>query len=596
MPSPFTKNYLSQKAGGDRMAFSDEFLELLRNTCTMESIASDYVSLKRSGRNYVCNCPFHSEKSPSCTIFPDTQSFYCFGCGVGGDVIMWIRHIETMEFPEAVRFLAEKAGLEIPTDREAQQQVAYRKQLMAANREAANFYYLNLVKGTDKRGLQYFISRGLKPETIRKYGLGFASDNWTSLTQHLLQKGFTEQELLDADLARRSTRTDNGKLYDTFRNRVIFPIVNLKGNIIAFGGRVLDDSKPKYLNTSDTRYFDKSQNLFSLNFAKDSDSTQIILAEGYMDVIAINQAGFSNVVASLGTSITDGQAHLLQRHAREIIIAYDNDAAGQIATRRAVRRFEAVGLPTKILRLHNVKDPDEYIRKFGTDRFRLLLEQSGEAIEFLVNQCENGIDFDSPTDKAKYLDKVVSVLSDYQNTMLQEIYAGKAAEKCGIRTETIMEQIRKNIRKNQRIEKKKETAAMIEHTVRPDPKNPRMDLRENRSEEMLLCYLLAHPEDINWVSSEITPTHFTSELYQKVYNAFLENGKYTSLSTLGNGLTTEEMGKITGIQAKRSEMPPITRNEAKDCIQALLQPKKKAVETDADLLARVQAKQKHTNI
>ncbi|MCC8111415.1 MAG: CHC2 zinc finger domain-containing protein, partial [Ruminococcus sp.] len=181
------------------MAFSDEFLELLRNTCTMESVASDYVSLKRSGRNYVCNCPFHSEKSPSCTIFPDTQSFYCFGCGVGGDVIMWIRHIETMEFPEAVRFLAEKAGLEIPTDREAQQQVAYRKQLMAANREAANFYYLNLVKGTDKRGLQYFISRGLKPETIRKYGLGFASDNWTSLTQHLLQKGFIEQELLDAD-------------------------------------------------------------------------------------------------------------------------------------------------------------------------------------------------------------------------------------------------------------------------------------------------------------------------------------------------------------------------------------------------------------
>ncbi len=406
---------------------------------------------------------------------------------------------------------------------------------------------------------------------------------------------FTEYDLLYLVLARRSTRTDNGKLYDTFRNRVIFPIVNLKGNIIAFGGRVLDDSKPKYLNTSDTRYFDKSQNLFSLNFAKDSDSTQIILAEGYMDVIAINQAGFSNVVASLGTSITDGQAHLLQRHTREIIIVYDNDAAGQIATRRAVRRFEAVGLPTKILRLHNAKDPDEYIRKFGTDRFRLLLEQSGEAIEFLVNQCENGIDFDSSTDKAKYLDKVVSVLSDYQNTMLQEIYAGKAAEKCGIRTETIMEQIRKNIRKNQRIEKKKETAAMIEHTVHPDPKNPRMDLRENRSEEILLCYLLAHPEDINWVSSEITPTHFTSELYQKVYNAFLENGKYTSLSTLGNGLTTEEKGKITGNQAKRSEMPPITRNEAKDCIQALLQPKKKTVETDADLLARVQAKQKHTN-
>ena len=278
------------------MTYSDDFLEQIRASSPMESVASNYVNLQRRGRHYVCNCPFHSEKTPSCTIFPDTQSFYCFGCGAGGDVITWIRRIEGLEFPEAVKFLAEKSGIQIPNDREAEQRVKLRTQILAINREAANFYFRNLISGKDKRGLEYLISRKLKPETIRKYGLGYAPDSWTELTDHLLKKGFQEEELIAADISHRSSKNN---LYDVYRCRVMFPIVDTRGAVIGFGGRVMDNSQPKYLNTAKTPVFDKGRNLFSLNFAQNSNSTSMILAEGYMDVIAINQAGFSNVVATL---------------------------------------------------------------------------------------------------------------------------------------------------------------------------------------------------------------------------------------------------------------------------------------------------------
>ena len=300
------------------MTYSDDFLEQLRAACPMETIAGNYVNLIRRGRHYVCNCPFHSEKSPSCTIFPDTQSFYCFGCGAGGDVITWVRRMENLEFTDAVKQLAEKSGLQVPNDREADRRAQLRTRIFAINRETANFYFRNLIAGNDKRGLQYFVSRQLKPETIKKYGLGYAPDSWNTLTDHLLKKGFTEEELLAANVAHRSGK---GNLYDAFRGRVMFPIVDTRGAVIGFGGRVLDDSQPKYLNTAKTPVFDKGRNLFSLNFAKDSSSTHMILAEGYMDVIAINQAGFSNVVATLGTAITPEQARKLTQYAAMVRVS-----------------------------------------------------------------------------------------------------------------------------------------------------------------------------------------------------------------------------------------------------------------------------------
>ena len=378
---------------------SDVFLEQLRNACPLEEIARTYVDLKRRGRTYVCNCPFHSEKTPSFTVFPDTQSFYCFGCGAGGDVITFIQQIENLDFMDAVKLLAQNSGMTVPEQGADEKQSRMRKRILAVNRAAANFYY-RMLTGSDKRGLQYFIQRRLTTTTIKKYGLGFAPETWDALSRYLLQQGFTEEELLLADVSRRSRR---GTLIDTFRNRVIFPIVDLRGNVIGFGGRVLDDSQPKYLNTAQTPVFDKGKNLFSLQFAKNSVTTTLILAEGYMDVIAVHQAGFENVVATLGTAITPDQARKISQYAKTVIIAYDSDAAGQAATQKAMRHFSEVGIETKILRMQGAKDPDEYIRKFGAERFRMLLEGSEDAINFQLDRCEMGLDLQTENGRATLL-------------------------------------------------------------------------------------------------------------------------------------------------------------------------------------------------
>ena len=469
------------------MTYSDDFLEQLREACPMETIAGNYVNLIRRGRHYVCNCPFHSEKSPSCTIFPDTQSFYCFGCGAGGDVITWVRRMENLEFTDAVKQLAEKSGLQVPNDREADRRAQLRTRIFAINRETANFYFRNLVAGNDKRGLQYFVSRQLKPETIKKYGLGYAPDSWNTLTDHLLKKGFTEEELLAANVAHRSGK---GNLYDAFRGRVMFPIVDTRGAVIGFGGRVLDDSQPKYLNTAKTPVFDKGRNLFSLNFAKDSSSTHMILAEGYMDVIAINQAGFSNVVATLGTAITPEQARKLTQYAKEMIIAYDSDGPGQQATQKAINRFSEVGMPSRILHMTGAKDPDEFIKKYGSERFRLLLEQAGDAINFRLDRCENGLDTSTESGKVQLLKRVVSVLAEIQNPLEREVYLSRTANKWEISAEVLHQQVDRTIRSKRRLEATKEWKDIIEHTVRPEPQQPQSGnhLRERKAEERILFF------------------------------------------------------------------------------------------------------------
>ena len=401
------------------MTYSDDFLEQLRAACPMEIIAANSVNLIRRGRHYVCNCPFHSERSPSCTIFPDTQSFYCFGCGAGGDVITWVRRMENLEFPEAVKVLAEKSGLQVPDDKEAEQHARLRTRIFAINRETANFYFRMLAGGTDKRGLQYLVSRQLKPETIRKYGLGYAPAEWNTLTDHLLQKGFTEEELLAANVAHRSSK---GNLYDAFRGRVMFPIVDTRGAVIGFGGRVLDDSQPKYLNTAKTPVFDKGRNLFSLNFAKDSSSNHMILAEGYMDVIAINQAGFSNVVATLGTAITPEQARKLTQYAKEIIIAYDSDGPGQTATQKAINRFSEVGLPSRILHMTGAKDPDEYIKTYGASAFAKLLGNSEGQIDFKLNGILKKYNLSEPDDKLAAVREACKMLAAIRSDIKREVY------------------------------------------------------------------------------------------------------------------------------------------------------------------------------
>lgn len=576
------------------MAYSNDFLEEIRLACSMESIASNYVNLIRRGRNYVCNCPFHSEKTPSCTIFPDTQSFYCFGCGAGGDVITWIRRIENLEFSDAVKLLAEKSGLEVPNDREADCRARLRTQILAINREAANFYFRNLISGSDKRGLQYLISRKLKPETIRHYGLGYAPDTWTALTDHLLKKGFQEEELIAADVSHRSAKNN---LYDTFRCRVIFPIIDTRGTVIGFGGRVLDQSQPKYLNTSKTPVFDKGKNLFSLNFAKDSNSTHMILAEGYMDVIAINQAGFSNVVATLGTAITADQTRKLAQYAKEMIIAYDSDGAGQQATQKAINRFSEVGLPTRILHISNAKDPDEYIKKFGSERFRLLLEQAGDAINFRLDRCEEGLDPETEAGKVQLLKRVVTVLTEIQNPLEREVYLSRTAHKWDIAGDVLRQQVERQLRSQKRVEKVKEWKTVVDHTVRPQPQRSQAQaqptVREIRAQERILCYLLTNPAESSWAAKQMTASLFPTPLYQKVFTRILQVGDSFTLSSLGNELSDDEMGKINGIQAKQHDIP-VTKQEVEECMQVLQRFPKETIESDDDLLSLIREKQTHS--
>ena len=587
------------------MTYSDDFLEQLREACPMETIAGNYVNLIRRGRHYVCNCPFHSEKSPSCTIFhlcrpfqllrPEEQSFYCFGCGAGGDVITWVRRMENLEFTDAVKQLAEKSGLQVPNDREADRRAQLRTRIFAINRETANFYFRNLVAGNDKRGLQYFVSRQLKPETIKKYGLGYAPDSWNTLTDHLLKKGFTEEELLAANVAHRSGK---GNLYDAFRGRVMFPIVDTRGAVIGFGGRVLDDSQPKYLNTAKTPVFDKGRNLFSLNFAKDSSSTHMILAEGYMDVIAINQAGFSNVVATLGTAITPEQARKLTQYAKEMIIAYDSDGPGQQATQKAINRFSEVGMPSRILHMTGAKDPDEFIKKYGSERFRLLLEQAGDAINFRLDRCENGLDTSTESGKVQLLKRVVSVLAEIQNPLEREVYLSRTANKWEISAEVLHQQVDRTIRSKRRLEATKEWKDIIEHTVRPEPQQPQSGnhLRERKAEERILFYILSKPEESAWIVDEIKPEQFSSALFQQVLNAFQESVRQQtsfSLSSMGDVLSEGEMGKLSGIAARNQEVP-VTKEEVQDCIRALHPGVPETVETNDDLLKLIQKKQ-HPN-
>ncbi len=574
------------------MTYSDDFLEQLRAACPMETIAANSVNLIRRGRHYVCNCPFHSERSPSCTIFPDTQSFYCFGCGAGGDVITWVRRMENLEFPEAVKVLAEKSGLQVPDDKEAEQHARLRTRIFAINRETANFYFRMLAGGTDKRGLQYLVSRQLKPETIRKYGLGYAPAEWNTLTDHLLQKGFTEEELLAANVAHRSSK---GNLYDSFRGRVMFPIVDTRGAVIGFGGRVLDDSQPKYLNTAKTPVFDKGRNLFSLNFAKDSSSNHMILAEGYMDVIAINQAGFSNVVATLGTAITPEQARKLTQYAKEIIIAYDSDGPGQTATQKAINRFSEVGLPSRILHMTGAKDPDEYIKKYGSERFRLLLEQAGDAVNFRLDRCAEGLDTTTEAGKVQLLKRMVSVLAEIQNPLERDVYLSRTANQWDISRDVLEQQVQRHLRTKNRLEKTKAWKEIMDHTIRPEPQQPQssISLKETRAEETILCYLLNRPEEAEWLSTKLTADAFSSPLYQQVFQHFLdcvrEHATF-SLSALGRVLSDAEMGKISGISAKHQEIH-ITSEEVQDCIGILLDKSIQSVETDDDLLSLIQKKQ-----
>ncbi|MGN1090372.1 MAG: DNA primase [Huintestinicola sp.] len=552
------------------MPLPEDFVLQLKQNNPIESVMTSYVQLKRSSRDYVCLCPFHSEKSPSCHVNVSKQFFHCFGCGAGGDVITFIMKAENLEYIEAVRLLAERAGMNMPEDSGRNDLSKLKARILELNRAAAKYFNNVLMKEkSGEKGRLYFSSRQLSVKTITKYGLGYAPDGWQGLCDAMKAQGFSEDELISANLCRRSTK---GNLYDNFRDRVIFPIIDLRGNVIAFGGRIIDGEGPKYLNSSDTPVFKKSRNLFSLNFAKRSEERRLILAEGYMDVIAINQGGFENAVATLGTALTPEQARLMGQYADEVIIAYDSDNAGQNATHKAINLLSEAGVKTKIIKMEGAKDPDEFIKKFGSLRFKQLLDNSDGAINFELMKCRNGIDIDSDTGRVEYLKKCVNVLSDISSPVERSVYISKLAKEQNVSKEAIEAQVNSVIRKRINAGRKQEWTEIrtFSEKRKSDPQaisNP----REYKAEQGIIAYLSMQPDDAEWVSEKLSPLCFVTDFNRKVYEKMLEGMKNSSdfnILSLQSEFNADEMGKITAILSDTQKIE-INRSAAEDFIRIL---------------------------
>ena len=553
------------------MAFPDQFILELKQNNPIDSVMSSYVSLIRRGRNCVCLCPFHSEKSPSCTVYLDNNSFYCFGCGTGGDVITFTMKIENLDYVEALKFLADRAGMSMPDEAKNNESSRIKARVLEINRTAARFFYETLTHSADgEKGRRYFAERQLSPATITKYGLGYAPDDWHKLSNFLRSKGYSEDELIAANLCGRGR---NGGIYDSFRDRVIFPIIDLRGNVVAFGGRIIDGSGPKYLNSSDTPVFKKSRNLFSLNFAKKSEEKRLILAEGYMDVIAINQAGFENVVATLGTALTQEQARLMSQYAEEVIIAYDSDGAGQNATHKAINLLSEVGVRTKIIHMEGAKDPDEYIKKFGAARFRQLLDKSGGAIEFELEKCRNGLNTDTDDGKIEYLKRCVNVLADISSPIEREVYIGRLAESNRVSKEMLLQQVEGTIKRRINKAKSQEWTEIrtFQKQYRSNPDSYRHP-KEYKAEVGIIAYIASNPDDADYISSRLTPEAFVTEFNKKIYRVMLEkikNSAFSDIHSLQSEFTADEMGKITEIVINSKDVN-INRTTVNDFVNILV--------------------------
>lgn len=532
------------------MPFPESFLQELKLRSDITEIASSYVNLKRHGRNMVGLCPFHGEKTPSFNIYTENGSFYCFGCGAGGDVITFIMKIENLDYVEAVKFLAQRAGMEMPENTYDDSLSKLRMRIYEANREAARFFHATLLSQRGQSGLNYLRGRALSDRTIRHFGLGFADDDWNSLCNHLKNKGFSEYEIYSANLAFK--RKNGNGIYDRFVNRVMFPIIDLRGNVIAFGGRIMTDEKPKYLNTSDTPVFKKSENLFSLNNAKSSGTRTLILCEGYMDVIALNQAGFTNAVATLGTALTNEQAVLMKRYADEVIICYDADGAGQKATARAIDILRNAGLPIKILTVPSGKDPDEFIRSKGENgpaAFKLLIEKCGNDIEYRLMKLKENYNLNTTDGKVAFLNEAVKIVATIESPIERDVFASKLCAELEIDKNAFLEQISKVKRRDRRENIKKETRQIQAELNGQSDKINREHYKKPRSssaEEALLVYLINNPDYANSISERVTPDKFSNSLIKRYYEYVLSKIKsgYEPLTSVSSNFNSDEVSYL----------------------------------------------------
>ena len=541
-------------------AIIDEIL--FRND--IEQVIGSYVTLKRAGSNWNGLCPFHNEKTPSFTVFPATKSFYCFGCGAGGDVISFIMREENLDYVGALEHLAARAGITIPVDASEQEKEGVpRKRVYEMNLEAAKFFRSCLFdERYGKEGLRYLTeNRKLSTATIRHFGLGFAPEGWGMLSDHLRRRGFSDEEMIAGFLCKRSEKT--GKVFDLFRNRVIFPVIDTTGNVVAFGGRVMDDSKPKYLNSSDTPVFKKSRHLFALNFARKQSQERMILCEGYMDVIALHAAGFENAVATLGTAITSEQARIFAKYTGQVIICYDSDSAGQTAANKAMRLLEGVGVDVRVLKLEGAKDPDEYIKKYGADGFRRVLDDSMAGFDFRMENILSQYNLAVPDEKIKASAAVCGVIADAHSEVERDIYIHKAAERMGVSADAMKSDVERTRRLRLRDMKRKQSQeAQLSVKKFGDRVNndAAKNLRANHAEETLLGLMLLYDEFRREAASgalglvgEDFSTHFGRRVFEAI--CAIENSELGfSKALLGQEFDVDELGRIEQIEISRRSL------------------------------------------
>ncbi len=544
------------------MRLSADFIDRIKDSNRIEDIMRQYVTLKRSGHGYKCLCPFHSERTPSCTVYPDNGSFYCFGCGAGGDVITFTMKIENLDYMEAVKYLAEKAGIAMPENGFEDRAAQTKKRILEMNREAAKFFYQNLKTPDGREGLNYLINtRRLRPETIKSFGLGVAPNRWTSLTNHMLSLGYTQQELIAASLITEK----NGRCFDFFVNRVIFPIFDLRGNVVAFSGRTLDkDFKGmKYLNSRGTPVYEKSRTLFALNFAKNTSvkSKRLILCEGNLDVISLHQAGFTEAVATCGTAITPEHARLMSQYCDEVYICYDADAAGQKATANAINILSAAGLKSSVVRIsgNGIKDVDDYINKLGPEHFKVLLDGSEGAIPYELAKCREGLDIENDVGKVEYLKRAVVVLAKIESRLEREVYISRVAQDVAITKDIVAAEVAAYLKKESRAAKNKEWKRIESGRTERDDINPEAAKfpKLAKAEEGIIAYILDHPDSANAIFSKLPAERFATSFHKKVYEILKNNADFESgsgLSVFSGELSPEEMGRISGILVKSREI------------------------------------------
>ena len=532
------------------MAIPAQFIDELTARCDIADVVADYVSLTPKGGSLWGLCPFHGERTPSFHVVPEKQIYHCFGCGKGGGVINFVMEIENLPFPDAVRLLAKRAGLEVPEERGSADLRKKRERLLALNKEAARYFHETLRSSGGWAGAEYlFEKRRLSKGTVTRFGLGMAPDGWDNLIRAMGEKGYDKSDLLDVGLV---VKSKEGRVYDRFRNRVMFPIIDLRGDVIGFGGRVLDDGTPKYLNSPDTVVFNKGRNLFALNIAKRTKLGRIILTEGYMDTISLHQAGFDCAVASLGTALTPDHAQLLARFTKEAVIAYDGDGAGVSAAQRAIPILEKTGIQVKVLRMQGAKDPDEYIKTYGAEAFARLIDQSDNHIEYRLGQIRAKYNLEDNAQKVEFLRECAALVAGLRSPLERDVYGARCAQLCGVTPEAMAQEVANERRRRQRAEERRQTRRDLNPAAELQPKERDLryeNLRSARAEEGVLRLLMLD-EGLFTRLDGLKAEDFSSPFLGQVFRLFCERhqeGKPLEPELLAGQLTAEQVARLAEI-------------------------------------------------